>query len=67
MTVRELIALPIACVSILLLLLALTSPLMLSEQSNKDAKRLNELRVVAEHINQIIAIEHVYPNDDQLR
>lgn len=67
MSAREIIAVPIAMLSLLFLLLALIFPLSLFEQSRKDAHRLNELKRVQSYVDRNLAAGRKLPTDDEIR
>lgn len=67
MSAREIIAVPIAVISLLFLVLALAFPFVLIEQSRKDAHRLVDLKSVKTYLDRSFTLRGVLPNDDQLR
>jgi hypothetical protein len=67
MSAREIIAVPIALVSVLFLLLAFAFPFLLVEQARKDAHRLSELRSVQSYLDKSLSSRGSLPADDQTR
>jgi hypothetical protein len=67
MSAREIIAVPIALVSLLFLLLALAFPFSLIEQSRKNAHRLSELQSVQAYLDKNVASHSSLPTDDQIQ
>lgn len=67
MSVREIIAVPLALASIFFLLLALTFPLLLHDQSRKDAHHLAELQSIQAYLDRSVSAGKPFPSDHQIR
>lgn len=67
MSAREIIAVPVALISLFFLLLTLAFSLLLIEQSEKDAHRLSELRSVQAYLDKSLSLRGSLPADERLR